>query len=140
MRRIVGLSIFLAVLFLNRAGAADDTRPFDGVWNTSLTCSTTLGALGYSYQFTSTVKNGVLHGERLVKGQPGWLELDGTIQPDGKASLHAMGIVGERKHALGQEPAGTPYAYQIVGQFTAKEGTGKRVKSRPCKVSFTKNE
>jgi len=138
MRRIVGLGVFFAVMFLNCAEAANDGSRFDGVWNTTLTCSTTVGALGYSYQFTSTVKNGVLHGERLVEGQPGWLRLDGAIQPDGKAEIHAKGLVGERKHALHQQPAGTPYAYQIVGQFTAKEGTGKRVKSRPCEVTFTK--
>jgi hypothetical protein len=54
--------------------------------------------------------------------------------------IHAKGLAGERKHALGQEPAGTPYAYQIVGKFTDKEGTGKRVKSRPWAVTFTKSE
>jgi hypothetical protein len=136
----MGLSVFLVVMFLNRTEAANDAGRFDGVWSTTLTCSTTAGALGYSYHFTSTVKNGVLHAERLAEGQPGWLQLDGTIQPDGKATIHAKGLVGEQKHAFGQQPAGTSYAYQIVGKFTAKEGSGKRVKSRPCEVTFTKNE
>jgi hypothetical protein len=138
MRRAIGPSIFLALTFLSRAQGAADTATFDGVWNTSLTCSTTAGALGYSYQFSSTVKGGVLHGERGVEGAPGWLRIDGTIQPDGRAKIHAKGLVGEQKHALGQEPAGTPYAYRIEGKFTATEGNGKRVKSRPCEITFAK--
>lgn len=140
MRRTLGPSIFLALMFLNRAQGAIDTAPFDGVWNTTLTCSMTAGALPYSYQFQSAVKDGVLHGEKGVKGAPGWLELDGTIQPDGKARIHARGLVGSQKAALGQRPPGTPYAYRIEGKFTNKEGTGKRVRSRLCGVTFVKGE
>jgi hypothetical protein len=139
MRRTVGPIIFLALIFLHPVLGATDTATFDGVWNTTLSCSTTAGALGYSYQFPSTVKGGVLHGERGAEGQPGWLRLDGTIQPDGRAKIHAKGLVGEQKSALGQEPAGTPYAYRIEGKFTATEGTGKRVKSRACEITFVKS-
>jgi hypothetical protein len=140
MRRTLGPSIFLALMFLNRAQGAVDPPPFDGVWNTTLTCSMAAGALPYSYQFQSTVKDGVLHGEKGVKGASGWLELDGTIQPNGKARIHAQGLVGSQKAALGQRPVGTPYAYGIEGKFTDKEGTGKRVRSRLCGVTFVKSE
>jgi len=140
MRRIFALGFLPAVIFLSGAAAADDTDRFDGVWNTTVTCSNTAGALGYSYQFTSTVKDGVLHGERGTEGRAGWLRLDGTIQPDGRATIHAKGLVGKQKHALDQQARGTPYAYEMVGKFTEKEGSGKRVKSRPCEVTFTKKE
>jgi len=138
MIRTTGLGIFVALMFLNSAQGANDAASYDGIWNTNLTCSTTAGALGYAYQFPSTVKDGVLRGERGVPSAPGWLQIDGTIQPDGKSRIHAQGLVGQQQHALGQRPAGTPYAYQIEANFTAKEGHGKRVKSRPCEITFVK--
>ena len=138
MRKTIVLSTFLALMFLSHAQGANDTAPFDGVWNTTLTCRTAEGALGYAYEFLSTVKGGVLHGERGVEGTPGWLRLEGTVEPSGKAEIHAKGMVGQQQHALGERPRGTPYAYQIVAKFTANEGTGKRVKSRPCKVTFVR--
>ena len=45
-----------------------------------------------------------------------------------------------REYAVGQRPAGTAYGYHIVGKFSDKEGTGKRVEGRPCDVTFVKKE
>jgi len=140
MRRIMGLSFCLALLFLNDAPAANDTARFDGIWTTTLSCSNTAGALGYSFQFPSTVKDGVLHGEKGTEGKPGWLQLDGKIQPDGEAKIYAKGLVGAKEFAVGSRPAGTAFGYHIEGKFSDREGSGKRVEGRPCDVTFAKKE
>ena len=111
---------------------------FDGVWDTKLSCGNSNGALGYSFDFNSIVKNSVLHGEKGTKDQPGWLQLDGKISPDGAASIYAKGQVGAAPFAVGQRPAGTEYGYNIEAKFSATSGTGHRVEGRPCTVGFTK--
>jgi len=138
MRRRMGLGISILVIGLYAANGADDTKRFDGTWDTTVSCTNTEGALGYSYQFPSTVKEGVLHGEKGKKGKPGWLVLDGTILPDGTMKLYAKGLVGAQEVAVGHRPAGSPFGYHIEGKFTEKEGNGKRVEGRPCDVTFAK--
>lgn len=85
--------ILLTVPFMLLPGASwsapENTRPFDGNWLTTISCPNAAGALGYSYQFPAQVKDGVLHGERYSAGQPGWLMLDGRIQPDGNSNIYA---------------------------------------------------
>lgn len=140
MGRPIGLSICLALMFLNAAQGADDATRFDGTWDTTVSCSNAAGALGYSFQFSSTVKDGVLHGERGDAGKPGWLKLQGNIQPDGTAKIYAKGLIGAQEFAVGHRPAGTAYGYHVVGKFSDKEGTGKRVEGRPCDVTFVKKQ
>jgi hypothetical protein len=116
---------------------ADQPRaPFDGVWTTILSCTNSNGALGYSFEFPSTVKDSVLHGEKGTKGEPGWLTLDGRIQPDGTARLYVDGLVGAAPFAVGQRPAGTAYGYHVDAKFSGNSGTGQRVEGRPCTLSF----
>src|SRR5580658_5627426 len=79
--------------------------PFDGTWTTILSCTNSNGALGYSFEFPSSVTQGVLHGEKGTKGEPGWLTLDGHIQSDGAADLYVNGLVGAAAFAVGQRPA-----------------------------------
>jgi hypothetical protein len=118
---------------------ADDAQTrFDGVWTTVVSCSAAAGALPYSYEFSSTVTNGVLYGERGVKGAPGWLQIEGRLLPDGSADLSAHGLVGKERAAIGQRPAGTPYKYRIAAKFSENSGTGHRVESRTCEVSFNR--
>jgi hypothetical protein len=120
-----------------RGNAADANR-FDGEWDTILSCPNSNGALGYSFEFPAVIKDGVLHAEKGVKGQPGWLELNGSISPEGAASLYASGLVGAAEMAVGHRPPGTQYGYHVDVQFTDKAGTGHRVEGRPCTVSFAK--
>ena len=138
MRRMIGLGICIVVICLNAASAEDDTKRFDGTWDTTVSCSNTAGALGYSYQFPSTVKNGVLHGVKGDAGKPGWLQLDGKILPDGTMKIYAKGLVGAKEYAVGRRPAGSAFGYHIEGKFSEKEGNGKRVEGRPCEVTFAK--
>jgi len=123
---------------IGTAHADDTARRFDGVWTTTLSCSNSNGALGYSFQFPSIVKNGVLHGEKGDKGQPGWLQLDGEIMRDGSANLYVQGLVGAAPFAVGQRPAGTSYGYHLDSKFSDSSGKGTRVEGRPCTAVFTR--
>jgi hypothetical protein len=136
-RRRFLLTLCLALVSLGASQAADK-GPFDGTWDTTVSCSNTQGALGYSYRFSSVVKEGVLHGDRGTKGQPGWLQLDGKIQADGTGKFYANGLVGASEAAVGHRPAGTDFGYHVDAKFSGESGTGKRVEGRPCELTFTK--
>ncbi len=137
MAVLPALIIFAAPLLL---GAADTDRAFDGDWDTILSCENASGALGYSFRFPSTVKEGALHGEKGTKGKPGWLQLDGRIDSDGSAKIYADGLVGAADAAVGHRPAGTEYGYHIEAKFSGDSGTGKRVEGRPCSVTFSRKQ
>ncbi len=127
------------VLFGVSAARADEKQArFDGVWTTVVSCSVAPTALSYSYEFPSTVENGVLHGERGVRGAPGWLELEGRILSDGSADISAHGLVGKERYAVEERPPGTPYSYRIDARFSENSGTGHRLKGRTCTVSFSR--
>jgi hypothetical protein len=133
--------VTVACSLLICAGAAQadaPPAPFDGEWTTVIACAPAVGALPYTYHFTSIVKDSVLHGERGAKGLPGWLALDGQIMPDGSADIRARGLVGKQRYAVGERPAGTPYSYHIDAHFAQSSGTGQRVKERSCTASFTR--
>ena len=140
MRAVLFTIGFTIVVLLSTARAEPSATPFDGVWNTILSCTNSNGALGYSFKFPSVVKNSVLHGEKGTKGEPGWLELDGKILSDGSASLYVDGLVGAAPFAVGQRPAGTEYSYHVDAQFSQTSGDGHRVEGRPCTVTFAKAE
>ena len=132
------LSTF-AVLFLLGASFAADKQRFDGDWMTTVSCPAARDALGYSYRFTSTVKDGVLHGLHGTEGQPGSLELDGTITPDGTAPLYAKGRTGSKEYVPGRDtPRGTEYGYNVDAHFSGASGSGTRVEGRPCSFKFAK--
>ena len=141
MKKII-TALGLCGLFVAVSAARADTPPagFDGVWDTALSCSASAGALPYSHTFSSLVKDGILHGERAIKGAPGWLRLDGHVLPDGSAAIAARGLVGKEQAAIGERPPGTPYSYRIEARFSADSGTGHRLKGRACTVSFSRKE
>lgn len=117
---------------------ANDKTQFEGLWQTTLSCENSHGALGYSFRFSSTVKNGLLHGEKGTAHEAGWLSIDGSIGPDGLADLYVDGLVGAAAAAVGQRPAGTQYGYHVAARFTGDHGDGRRVEGRPCTVLFTR--
>ena len=90
--------------------AEPPAHPFDGNWNTVLSCANARGALGYSFEFVSVVKDDVLHGEKGSKGEPGWLTLDGKLAADGAATLYASGLVGAAPYAVGTDRPAPPMA------------------------------
>ena len=57
-----GLLVALSLMLLPSAALAADTQRFDGMWQTTVSCPAARDALGYSFRFVSTVKDGVFHG------------------------------------------------------------------------------
>jgi len=87
------------ILMGKKPGTADisDVGRFNGIWDVILVCSPLEGALGYTNQFISSVKDGVLHGQYGMDGAGPCLTLDGKINPDGSAVIKAKGLTGEPK-------------------------------------------
>ena len=96
------------------------------------------GAAGYSWQFLASVQDGVLHGERGVRGQANSASFDGTIQSDGSAMLLVQGKTagsGLQRRAGGQS---SPFRFHLKSRFSGSRETGTRVELRPCEAVFTK--
>jgi hypothetical protein len=130
--------LVLATLSLVSLCVADE-HPFDGTWDTTVSCENAAGALGYSFRFDSIVKDDVLHGEKGDKGKPGWFQLDGKIAPGGTARFYADGLVGASETAVGHLRAGARYNYHVEANFSGDSATGKRVEGRPCTMEFKRN-
>lgn len=112
---------------------------FDGVWQVRVECAKHEdGAAGYTVEFASQVKDGVLRGESGTEGNPGWLLLRGDIRPDGSAELHAKGLTADPRLSVKAVRKGTPYAYQVAAQFEGTRGSGRRLQLRPCTLAFLK--
>jgi len=136
MRLAGGCLVLLAALA--PALAADPGR-FDGTWLTAISCESARGGRYYVLHFSSTVKDAVLHGLYGAAGEPGSLSLDGRINADGTATLHAIGRTGDAGLTTGgATPPGTPYAYDIDAQFQASSGKGARISGRVCKLQIEK--
>ena len=134
LRRRLLLILCLVALLPLSASRAADKGPFDGTWDTTVSCSNTQGAQGYSYRFSSVVKDGQLHGERGTKGQPGWLQLEGKITSDGVGKFYANGLVGALR-LLWAPSGGHGVGYHVDAKFSGDSGTGKRVEGRPCELT-----
>jgi hypothetical protein len=133
--RIVASTVFLCQFSLH---AADKPR-FDGVWDVTLTCPKSPdGAKGFSFDFDAQVRNGVLHGERGTKGEPGWLQLDGPVKDDGSAALVAEGVTNIPGYAVNHVPRGTAYKHAVSAQFDGKQGKGSWITVRTCDFTFEK--
>ncbi|HEY1757312.1 MAG TPA: hypothetical protein VGG72_18205 [Bryobacteraceae bacterium] len=128
-------AIALTVLpAISRAG-----EPFDGKWQTTLSCEAARDALGYSFRFISEVKNGKLRGLYGTEGKPSSLLIEGTVSPDGTAKLYATGHTGSKEYVPGRDtPRGSEYNYNIDAHFKDKAGTGTRVEGRACSLQFAK--
>jgi hypothetical protein len=129
----------VVLTLLSSFSFANDTQKFDGNWLTTVSCANYRDALGFSFQFVSAVKDGVFHGVHGTEGEPGSLVIDGTVPPDGKASLYAKGRTGSQQYVPGRDtPKGTEYGYHIDAHFEGTTGTGTRVEGRPCSLNFAK--
>jgi hypothetical protein len=135
----VGLLIVLSLALLPRIASAADTQRFDGMWQTTVSCAAARDALGYSFRFVSTVKDGVFHDVHGTPGKPASLQIDGKIGADGVAKLYANGHTGSKEYVPGRDtPRGTEYGYNIDAKFEGVTGTGVRIEGRPCTLQFEK--
>jgi len=131
--------VALSLILLPSLASAAEVNHFDGMWQTTVSCSAARDALGYSFRFVSTVKDGVFHGVHGTAGEPGSLQVDGKIGADGLAKLYATGRTGSKKYVPGRDtPRGTEYGYNIDAKFEGATGTGTRIEGRPCTLQFEK--
>jgi caspase domain-containing protein len=126
-----------APLARQRLAGLDPAR-FDGTWNVTVDCPAYNRAAGYTLRFLAQVKDGALHGQHGVTGQPGSLTLTGKILSDGNASIDARGTTGDPKFNLNSASTGSPYAYRANAHFEGSRGSGIRTDLRPCDLTFVK--
>ena len=141
-RRMPGATVLLAALALGVSPIASAAAErFDGKWLTTVSCAAARDALGYSYRFTSEVKDGSFRGLHGSEGEPGSLLIEGKIDDDGTGKLYATGRTGSKEYVPGRDtPRGTEYSYSIEAHFKATTGTGTRVEGRPCSFQFEKQK
>jgi hypothetical protein len=128
----------VAGLLPTPARAAPPGQRFDGQWTAFLTCPASRDAAAYNFEFGIVIRDGVLHGEHGRPGEPSWLTLDGTLQPDGTAQLTARGLTGMAAYSVGNVPNQTPYFYHVDAKFGPTSGHGIRLELRPCTYVFSK--
>jgi hypothetical protein len=122
---------------------AAQTGHYDGSWTTTMACEASNRMPAYKWAFVSTIANGSFHGQHGEEGGPGYLVIDGPINNDGSAKLHANGTVQPGKAGLVTQMKGNKYDYYIEAKFTDTTGTGKRdvgagILGRPCTFEFNK--
>jgi hypothetical protein len=120
------------------ASAAADGARYDGSWSATVVCAPSEGAASYKLDFNAQVKDNFLRGEQGVEGRPGWMRLQGPIQPDGSATLDAQGLTGDPKYNVKGVGQGMPYSYHVAAHFDANRGTGRRLELRACDLRFAK--
>ena len=139
MLTVKGVLIALSLMLLPSVALTAETERFDGIWQTTVSCAAVRDALGYSFRFDSTVKNGVFHCLHGTAGEPASLQIDGKIGVDGIGKLYANGRTGSKEYVPGRvTPRGTEYGYNIDAKFKGTTGTGTRIEGRPCTLQFEK--
>ncbi len=141
--KVTRLSTMLALGVTVVTGAAaqpvSDARRFDGAWTVTLQCpATAAGVAGYTFTFPATVRGGHLHGQYGSPGNAPSLMYDGSIDPDGTATISANGITGPSTFNVGQVPKGVPYGYHFTARFDAMHGHGTKTEIRPCAMDFSR--
>ncbi|MEO6897444.1 MAG: hypothetical protein ABI218_12445 [Caldimonas sp.] len=140
MKSAVALALAISVTASIAQTAAAPDR-FDGNWSVRIDCpsnSEPSGAKGYVFEFPATVTKSFLSGTRGEQSAPGYLHIEGVIQPDGTAELRADGRTGNPDFAVRHPASGSTFTYQIAAQFESTKGTGQRLKARVCTFGFSK--
>jgi Caspase domain len=115
---------------------ATDVQRYDGFWIAKVACEGKAPIPPSSYQFTATVKDGVLHAQTGVEGKPGSQTYSGKIEPDGTAEIFVTGFTGERDPF--HRPIGTEYRAKVASRFDVSHGAGIRADRRNCNFDFAK--
>ncbi len=112
---------------------------FNGRWKVTVDCPKHEdGAQGYRIDFVAEVVDGRLRGELGTPDSPGWLLLQGDIQPDGKALLYAKGLTADPRFSVQHVGKGTPFGYAVDAHFDGTHGSGRRTRLRACLLGFEK--
>ena len=84
--------------------------------------------VSYTHLIQSTIDHGIFHAQHGEEHGPGYLVIDGPINNDGSAKLHAKGTVQAGKAGLVTQLKGNKYDYNIEAKFTDTTGEGTRDK------------
>lgn len=147
---VIGLVASVLLSAQPNLKAAEGTTKFDGSWAVKVEAKVYKNADGSIGQpwvknFTTTVKNGALHGEYGTRGKPAWFELTGIVAADGTASLLVNELTGDRKYNFTHSKKGPPgksegYSFQGTAHFEAKHGTGRSTSDDRTRIfTFVKN-
>ena len=122
-----------------RGEAAGVAGPFDGRWDVVQQCPRSPdGAAGYTFDFTTEVKDSRLRGQRGTPDHPGWLSLDGVLKSDGSAQLDAHGRTGQAQYTISHASPGTEFHHPVNARFDQAHGQGEWVALRVCTFVFTR--
>lgn len=118
---------------------AQGANRFDGTWTATIQCQgDATGARGYTMAASGRVNDGAMHLSRGSLGEPNSLAMTGRIAPDGSATLQATGKVGNSIYATNGASSGTPFAYVVSARFDGARGSGQRLGSRACDITFAR--
>ena len=125
---------------VSQPAPARDLARFDGAWNVTVQCPAHGSASAYTRRLLAQVKDGALAAQLGDVGQPGFLTLSGKIEPYGKASIDARGMVNDARNAVNRLSQGAAYAYRVDAVFEGARGVGNRTDdaARPCSLTFVK--
>jgi hypothetical protein len=140
--RKAGRILAVCVLMLLPAASIAGGK-YDGNWITHLACEAHGQTAAYKWDFPSTIKDGIFHGQHGEADGPGYLVIDGKIAGDGTSKLEAKGTVTQNNARGVFAMKGNSYSYKIKAQFTDAKGTGTRdegagILGRSCTFDFTK--
>lgn len=129
----------LAALTVPQATAGAVSRGFEGTWLVTVHCDGTAdGGRGYTRRLLGAVSGAALRAEGGVRGQPGYMSIEGSIAADGNALLAVGGLTSDPRYTFNNSKPGTPFRWDVVGRFTPASGNGTRLGSRACTLEFAK--
>jgi hypothetical protein len=134
---------YLLLLFATVLAGAQGAGKFDCSWMTTMSCDASEHMPAYKWAFQSTITGGSFHGQHGEEHGPGYIVVDGPLNADSSAKLHAKGTVQAGKAGLVTQLKGNKYDYYVEAKFIGNSGTGTRdvgagILGRPCTFNFTK--
>jgi hypothetical protein len=94
--------------------------------------------LGFEVNFVGRIKNGAFHGQYGTKDKPGFVNVDGTIEPDGIAEFVWSGLSSDPRKALNHLPPASNYSWSLTGKFEDSNGSAIKFEGRTCNIDFVK--
>ena len=104
------LSLLCSIGAHAQPALSERANRFDGNCDVRIYCpfnSEESGAKGYTFEFPATVVNGELSGSHGEEGSAGSLHIEGPINSDGTAELHARGRTNNPDYAVNKPSRGS---------------------------------
>jgi hypothetical protein len=120
------------------ASDASAVTRFDGLWAANVVCDKVGNAESFSRDFVAELKNGSLHGEFGVAGQPGFNSFDGKVTRDGAIQVAQSGINGGGPTTRNPAARGREFQFAYTGRLDGSQGRALRVQGRTCHLNLVK--